>query len=52
MNTSRKGRAREHQSRRRLEQQGYSVMLAAASKGTFDLVAVGPDDVQFVQVKA
>lgn len=52
MNTAHKGRRREHQSRRLLEGAGYRVIRAAASHGAFDLVAVGPADVQLVQVKA
>lgn len=52
MDTSRKGRRREYQSRRYLEAQGYTVIRSAASLGRFDLVAVGPADVLLVQVKA
>jgi hypothetical protein len=52
VNTSRKGRHREHQSRALLEAQGYVVIRSAASLGRFDLVAVGPADILLIQVKA
>lgn len=52
VNTSRKGRRREHQSRALLEAQGYVVIRSAASLGRFDLVAVGPADILLIQVKA
>lgn len=51
MSTATKGRRREHQSRRLLEAAGYSVIRSAASKGTFDLVAVSATDFVLVQVK-
>lgn len=52
MNAAHKGRRREHQSIRLLEAAGYTVVRSAASKGPFDLVALGPQDIQLVQVKA
>jgi hypothetical protein len=52
MNTASKGRRNEHRSRELLERAGYVVVRAAASKGTFDLVAIGPDDVLLVQTKS
>lgn len=52
INRAGKGRRREHQSRRYLEAQGYTVLRAAASKGIFDLVAVGSADVLLVQCKS
>lgn len=51
MNTASKGRRNEHRSRDLLEAAGYSVTRAAASKGCFDLIAVGTVDVLLVQVK-
>ena len=52
MNTAAKGRRNEHRSRDLLTAAGYIVTRAAASKGAFDLVAIGADDVLLVQVKA
>ena len=45
------GRRYERKAQRILEAAGYSVTVAAASLGCFDLVAVGPRDVRLVQVK-
>ncbi len=52
MNTAAKGRRLEHRSRALLEREGYSVVRAAASKGAFDLVAIGPTDIVLCQVKS
>ncbi len=52
VNTARKGRRLEHRSRDILEAAGYSVVRAAASKGSWDLVGVGSTDVVLCQVKA
>jgi len=51
MNTAAAGRRREHKSRRWLEDRGFHVVRAAASKGLFDLVAIGATCVELVQVK-
>lgn len=52
MNRAAKGARTEHKSRDLLAAAGYVVTRAAASKGAFDLVAIGADDVLLVQVKA
>lgn len=52
MNTSRKGRSREWQIRKFLEEKGYWVVRAAASKGPFDLVGFNHACVVLVQSKA
>ena len=52
MNTAAKGRRNEHRSRRLLEAAGYDVIRAAASKGVWDLVGIGEDDVVLVQCKS
>lgn len=49
--SARKGRRNEHRSRAILEAAGYEVMRSAASKGVWDLVAIGERDVVLVQVK-
>ncbi len=41
MNRARKGREREHQTRKLLEQAGYTVTRSAASLGLWDLIAIG-----------
>lgn len=51
MSTATAGRAREHRVRRLLEQAGYEVSRAAASKGAWDLVAFGHGVLLLVQVK-
>ena len=51
MNTAAKGRRAEHRSRQMLEAAGYVVFRSAASKGAFDLIAVGPTDFALVQCK-
>jgi Holliday junction resolvase len=51
MNAKAKGTRNEHKSIRLLESAGYRCTRAAASLGTFDIVAVGPADVVLVQVK-
>lgn len=53
MNAARKGRRAEHRSRRWLEAQGFPLVVrSAASKGPFDLVAVGAAGVVLCQVKS
>lgn len=52
MNAKAKGTRLEHKTRRRLEALGYRVTRAAGSLGCWDLIAIGPDDVLLVQVKA
>jgi Holliday junction resolvase len=51
MNNARKGARAEHKSIRLLEAGGYRCIRSAASKGTFDIVAVGPADVLLIQCK-
>lgn len=51
MNRKAKGTRNEHRTMRLLEAAGYACTRAAASLGTFDVVAVGPNDVLLVQVK-
>jgi Holliday junction resolvase len=52
MNAKAKGTRAEHKSIKLLEGQGYKCTRAAASLGTFDLVAIGADDVLLVQCKS
>jgi uncharacterized protein with GYD domain len=47
----RKGTRNEHRSRLLLEASGYRVTRAAGSMGTWDLVAIGAQDVVLIQVK-
>ena len=48
----RKGRNREYQVKRRLEKLDYYVVRSYASKGIWDLIAVGKKDVKVIQVKS
>jgi Holliday junction resolvase len=52
MNATRKGTRAEHRATRILEAAGYVVTRAGGSLGLFDVVAVGPNDVRLIQVKA
>jgi len=52
VNTKRKGNRNEHKSIRLLEAAGYACTRAAASLGTFDVVAIGAAGVLLVQVKS
>lgn len=52
MNTSAKGRRNEYRSRRWLEAHGFHVVRAAASKGLFDLVAIGASCIELIQCKS
>jgi hypothetical protein len=52
MNTAKKGAAAERRTMQVLSVAGYDSIRAAASKGTWDVVAWGPQGVRFVQVKA
>lgn len=52
MNTARKGRRSEHLIRDFLAADGFLVIRAAASKGPFDLVAIGAERIRLVQVKS
>ena len=52
MNTAAKGARNEHRSIELLESLGYRCVRAAASKGVFDIVAIGPSDIALVQVKS
>ena len=52
MNCKRKGTRAEHRAMRILECAGYVCTRASASLGLFDVIAIGPDDVRLVQVKA
>ena len=51
MNCKRKGNRNEHKSIALLEKQGYKCTRAAASLGTFDIVAIGATDIILLQVK-
>ena len=51
MNAKRKGNRQEHKSIALLEKQGYKCTRAAASLGAFDIIAIGPETIQLVQVK-
>ena len=46
-----RGRAAEYRATAALRKLGYLVTRSASSKGAFDLVAVGPNDIRLVQVK-
>jgi Holliday junction resolvase len=52
MNCKAKGTRAEHRAMRILEAAGYVVTRASASLGLFDVIAIGPQDVRLVQVKA
>lgn len=52
MNAAAKGRRNEHRSIALYEALGYECIRAAASKGLWDFVAIGPSDVVLVQVKS
>jgi hypothetical protein len=52
MNTKRKGTRAEHRAMRILEAAGYVCTRAGASLGLFDVIAIGPNDVRLLQVKA
>ena len=47
-----RGRSFEYRAAAILRKQGYIVTRAASSKGVFDLIAVGPDDIKLLQVKS
>ncbi len=52
MNTARKGRRFEYKTRKLLERVGYVCTRSAASKGHWDIIALGsPGTVRLVQVK-
>ena len=46
-----KGAYRERQARKLLEEEGYTVVRAAGSKGFADLVAFNSDHILFINVK-
>ena len=52
INTAAKGRRLEHKTIRRLEAEGYDCTRAAASKGKWDIIAIGDKGIRLVQVKA
>mgnify|MGYP003627953788 CR=1 FL=1 len=52
INTAAKGRRLEHKTIKVLKRVGYDCMRSAASKGTWDVIAIGPVDIRLVQVKA
>jgi len=52
MNAKRKGTRAEHRAIRILEAAGYICTRAGGSLGLFDVIAVGPQDVRLIQVKA
>lgn len=47
-----RGRQFEYACTAALRKQGYIVTRAASSKGVFDLIGVGPNDIKLVQVKS
>ncbi len=47
-----KGRRREYQVMRALEAAGFYCIRAAGSHGLFDVVAIGPNELRLIQVKA
>ena len=52
MNTAAKGRRFEYKTRKRLEEVGYYCIRSAASKGHFDVIALGSHgSVRLIQVK-
>ena len=51
MNCKRKGNRNEHKSIKLLEAAGYACTRAAASLGTFDIVAISARDIILLQVK-
>ena len=52
MNAKAKGSRAERRAIRILEAAGYACTRAGGSFGLFDVVAVGPNDVRLIQVKA
>ena len=52
INTAAKGRRLEYKTIRLLEAAGYNCTRSAASKGVWDIVAIGPQGVRLIQVKA
>jgi hypothetical protein len=52
MNTVAKGARNERRSIELLESLGYNCVRAAASRGVFDIVAIGQSDIVLVQVKS
>jgi Holliday junction resolvase len=52
VNTKRKGSRIELECQKLLEALGYTVTKAGASLGVFDLIAVHPTHIRFIQVKA
>jgi hypothetical protein len=52
VNAKRKGTRAEHRAMQMLAEAGYRCTRASASLGLFDVIAIGPNDVRLVQVKA
>ena len=52
INTAAKGRRLEHKTIKLLESAGYRCTRAAASKGVWDIIAIGPVSIRLIQVKA
>lgn len=46
-----RGREKEYEVMKRLREEGYECIRTAGSHGPFDVVAIGPQGVRFVQVK-
>ncbi len=46
-----RGRSREYRVIKSLQDEGYTCIRAAGSKGMFDIVAVGPKGIRLIQVK-
>lgn len=52
MNAKAKGTRAEHRAMRLLEAVGYSCVRAGGSLGIFDVIAIGPQDIKCLQIKA
>jgi Holliday junction resolvase-like predicted endonuclease len=46
-----RGREAEYKCKAALEKEGYRVTRASSSKGDFDIIAYGPDDTRYIQLK-
>jgi Holliday junction resolvase len=46
------GRRKEYELKKMLENQNFTVLRTAGSKGVFDLIAFDTDSIRFIQVKS
>lgn len=51
MSNTRRGHDTERRCAQELEEQGYETFRSAASKGTWDVIAIGPLDILLIQCK-